>query len=425
METQESTNGLEVQAVNTDYLSDLEGGFLRVRVSHQCNCKCEFCYQEGWSDADQNASIPKKWLYDYCTPLYGRVKTILTGGGEITHAKEGYNFCKFLAEKYPQTNVFTESNGILYDEKWQDLAVKGLFFQHFSLNAACPETYETAVWEKGGKNIYSKIFNNIVNMCKKWGAQGMGCFNPSVSMVVNQKSACDVYDFVKLSLQLKLKAAWFYFDHREGSVGGSAFVHPEIMEPALKTLMKMERVLAKKFNVYFRLWLPMNSTQKLQTEVEAIPIEELKKEFAELLELANDRDMLKEWEERNEFRKKHNKKTLSVEEDYFPTLHTFEKVLADGTCKRTCMAPHRLIDIFANGRLDLCSWMKKPMLKLQDFVKNDTINWAEVLNQPLYRDVRAKALKDDFYYCMDCCPLHPKNPHLNDTMKYGLGRKTP
>lgn len=428
MATQETTAAQTLQVTNTDCLADLEGGFLRMRVSHQCNCKCEFCYQNDWSATDYNAQIPNEWLYDYCTPLYGRVKTILTGGGEITFAKEGYNFCKFLAENYPQTNVLTESNGILYNEKWQNLAVESLFMQHFSLNAACGEIYEKAVWKDGGKAVYSKVLSNITALAKKWQDAGMSCFTPSISMVVNKNSVSDIYDFIKLALKLKLKGTFFYFDHREGSVGGASFVNPEIMENALKTLMKIERILAKKFNVYFRLWLPMNVTQKLQAEVEAIPIEELKEEFAELLELAKDRDMVKEWEERNKLRQERGKKTLSIKEDYFPALYSEDKLLSDGSCKTLCMAPHKSLDIFANGKINLCGWVMVGvggMANLYDYVKNNTIDWVNVLNLPIYQDMRSQVLKDNFSYCMDCCPLHPKNPHLNDIMKYGLGRETP
>lgn len=409
---------------NPDLLADLEGGFLRMRLTHVCNCKCEFCGQTQWSQEMQNATLDPQILYKHCKPLYPRVNSILVTGGELTNAKEGYNFCKFLAENYPQVNVITESNGILYNEKWQNLAVENLFMQHFSLNASNSDYYAKAVWEKGGKDIYNKILENIKSLAQKWIDIKMPYFTPSVSMVVNHKNANDVYDFVKLALSLKLKCVTFYFDQREGSLRGDSFLYPDILEPTLKTLMKIERVLAKKIEVGFRLWLPLNCTQKLQAEIEKIPIKVLRQEFVELLELAKGRDVVKENALRNEARKAKGKKTLKIEEDYFPSLHNEVRTLSDGTKKEICFAPFKSFDVMADGTIILCGWSAWE-LNIKNYIKEDYLDWAKLLNHPNFQDMRAKALKNDFSRCMDCCPLHPKNPHLNDFMKYGVNRETP
>ena len=417
----------DLSKYNPDTVADNQNGFLRMRVSHKCNCKCSFCYQQYWSEEDQNATMPNEWLYDYCTPLYERANVILTGGGEITFAKEGYNFCKFLADNYPKVTVSTESNGILYDEKWQNLALENLNMQHFSLNASNPDSFTKHVWKEGGAAIYNKILGNITTLSQKWQDAGMACFTPSISMVVSHENTYDIYDFVKLALKLRLKAAWFFFNQQEGAFNGeeSVFTYPETLEPALKELMEMERVLAGKFNLYFRLWLPLNATQKLQAEVESLPIKTLSEKYSELLELAKDRDMIKEWEERNKLREQKGKKLLTIEEDYFASLHNMTKTLINGEKKTICMAPYKSIDIFANGRMDLCGWIKAPMANFKDYIKDGKVDWAQILNIPVFQDMREKVLRDDFSYCMDCCPLHPNNPHLNDIMKYGLKRERP
>ncbi len=413
----------ELPLMYTDYLADLEDGVMRIRLTHQCNCKCEFCYQQYWSEEEQNASLDPKIFYEYCKPLYNRLKYIAMGGGEITYAKEGYNYTKFIAENYPHINIFTESNGLLYNEKWQKLAAKHMFAAHFSVNAATPEIYTKSCWKEGGAEAYKKLTTNIQNLIKEQESVGLK-YATSIAMVVNSTSAADVYDFVKMSLKWRCKGIMFYFDTRESSADGKGFKNPEIMDNALRLLMKIERLLARRYMVYFRLWLPMNCTQRLQSEIESIPIEELKKEFADLLELVKERDMIKEYEEREALKKTIGKKPLSIEEDYSPFLYTIDKLLSDGSIKKNiCMAPFKMIDLFASGRLDLCGWMKRPMLNIKDFIKNDTINWAEVLNQPIFCNMRKKALDSDFSYCMDCCPLNPQNPHLNDIFKYSLKRK--
>lgn len=412
---------------NPDIISDLEGGFIRLRVSHKCNCKCSFCYQQFWSEEDQNASMPSEWLYDYCRPLYDRVNIIFAGGGEITFAKEGYNFCSFIAKNYNKPTMTIESNGILFDSKWHDLVINNLAMQHFSLNASNPESYTKHVWKEGGAAIFNKVLDNITTLSKKWQDAGMTCFTPSISMVVNHENTYDIYNFVKLALENKLKAAWFFFNQQEGAFNGkeSVFTYPETLEPALKELMEMERVLAGKFNLYFRLWLPLNATQKLQAEVEAMPIDTLREKYSELLELAKDRDMVREWQERNKLREERGKKLLTLEEDYFATLRSYEKTLSSGEKICTCTMPFKGIDLWANGRLDVCAWVMGQMANFKDYIKDDKVDWAQILNIPVFQDMREKVLRDDFSYCMDCCPLHPNNPHLNDIMKYGLKRERP
>lgn len=414
----------ETPVYSNDFLADLEGGFLRMRLTHQCNCRCKWCGQLWWPQEVQDASLDKKVIYEYCRPLYGRAKTILCGGGEITYAKEGFNFVKFLSEEYPAVNLLTESNGILYDKKWVDLAIANLNKAHFSVNAAHGNIYAEAVWKEGGEKIFERVMNNIKTAAQRWQDVGMPYFAPSISMVVTRESACDIYDFVKMALENKLLAANFYFDQNEGSKIGDGFLYPEIFEPALKTAMEIERVLAKKFNVYFRLWLPLNCTQKLQAEVEAMPIEQLREKYAELLELAKDRDMIKEWQQRNEARKAKHKKLLTIEEEYFPSLHAENRRDAFGRVRPICFAPFKSFDVMADGTIILCGWSAWE-LNIKDFIEDDGINWSKLLNHPVYQDFRARVLRDDFSRCMDCCPLHPKNPHLNQILKYGLERETP
>ena len=55
------------------------------------------------------------------------------------------------------------------------------------------------------------------------------------------------------------------------------------VELALKTLMELERVLAEKFIIYFRLWIPTKDAAVIQQEVEAMPIDELNRKYEKIL----------------------------------------------------------------------------------------------------------------------------------------------
>lgn len=410
-----------IKEYETDTISDLQDGFLRVRLNHTCNCKCEFCVQEEWSQEVQNAIMPKEWLYNYLVPLYSRVKIVQLTGGEITCRKENFEFYKYLAENFPQATVLLESNAISFDEKWQDLSVKNLGYQHFSLNTSNAQTYKNGVWEQGGEAVYNKIIGNIKSCCKKWEDAGLSVFKPSVSMVVTHKTADDVYDFIKLSLELGLRGCIFYFAIHEGA-GKDDFTYPEILGPKLKMLMEIEKVLANKFPLIFRLRLPLLITQQYQKEVNDTPIEELNAKYSELIELAKDRNIMEEWKLRNEARKSHGKKTFTFDEEYKTCTHTEDFLLTDGTVKNVCFAPFKELDIMADGTMLVCGWTNWE-INIKDFIKNNTIDWSKALNNPNFRDLRAKALKCDFSRCMRYCPMHPANPHLNHFEQYGLRKE--
>lgn len=402
----------------TNTLADLEDGLFRIRTNHTCNCRCKFCGQLDWPEEMQNAVMPKEWLYNYFVPLYNRAKIIQLTGGEITCKNDVFDFYKYLTEIAPRTTILLESNGILFDEKWQDLAVKNLDLEHFSLNAACGETYKEGVWEQGGELIYNKILENIKSCCKKWDEAGLSPFKPAVSMVITHETAKDVYNFIKLSLELGIKGCVFYFSMYEGA-GKEDFTYPEILGPKLKMLMEIEKVLANKFPLIFRLRLPMTATLKYQKEVDETPVEVLNEKYSELVELAKDRNLVKEWNFRNEIRAKHGKKLLTFEEEYMTCTHTEEFCLSDGTKRNVCFAPFKELDIMADGTMLVCGWTNWE-INIKDFIQNNTIDWAKALNNPNFQDLRNKALNYDFSRCMKYCPMHPCNPHLNNFDKYGL-----
>ena len=85
-----------------------------------------------------------------------------------------------------------------------------------------------------------------------------------------------------------------------------------------------------------------------------------------------------------------------------------------------CFAPYKSFDVMADGTIILCGWVDWE-INLKDYIVNDKVDWANLLNHPVYQDMRKKVLQDDYSRCMDCCPLHPKNPHLNDFLDINLG----
>jgi hypothetical protein len=183
--------------------------------------------------------------------------------------------------------------------------------------------------------------------------------------------------------------------------------------------MEIERVLARKFFLYFRLWIPTAEAAPLQEEVEATPLAELQEKHGELLRLAQGRSMEDELRKRNEIRKQRGKKTVLFDEEWTPTIRMVE------ICgKKVCFAPWKEIDLYPNGRLDFCGWYKET-LNLRDFIVNDSVNWDRILDSPEFKTIRHNIWNGCFDGCQVCCPMNSCANPITPVHKYGFERIEP
>ena len=140
---------------------------LHLGFNANCNCRCKFCSQ-GDQRYIKKELIDQDLLYKHLLPLYPKTKFLIPTQGEITCVSEGYDYLKWINENYPQINISIESNGIAFNEKWQDLAVKNLMNVHFSVNAISNETFLRTVWgDVGGEKVFEKIEKNITGYIQK------------------------------------------------------------------------------------------------------------------------------------------------------------------------------------------------------------------------------------------------------------------
>ncbi len=408
---------------NPLYKAKIKDGYLRLLLTHRCNAKCDFCPHWKWSEAKLKQELSHEFLFEQCKPLYEKVKMVSFCGGEITIYKYGIELGEFINKYYPHITVVTESNGIMWNDGWQKNASEGLWSVNFSINGSNEEIYHKSCWRADGWEIpYKKTQQNILSYINLLKEKGHSVFNPGISMVVNRDSACDVYNFVKYALKIKARKLSFFFDNQETDLSGQNktknFKYPEIMLPALKTMMEIERVLAKKFCIYFRLWLPAEGIDEMQNEVDSIPIKELREKYKDLLELAKDRDMLKEHNERNKIRKEHGKKVLNFDEDFNATLR-----LINIGGKQVCFAPWTLIDIMASGKLSFCSWARGTTGLNYLYNKKGNIDWEKTLNSMPYVIYRKKHLHEDFSGCQAICPMNSNANPIVPVHKYGFDRE--
>jgi len=349
---------------------------------------------------EKNHSMDKKWLYELCTPLYKQIKSILITGGEPYSLEESYPFMKFLSRNYPGINIFTESNGILFDKKFQCLAAENLFMTHFSLNGSNEAVFQQSCWEgTGGEAIYRKMLKNVYEYVMLLRGMGRECFAPSISMVINRDSCGDILSFVELGLTLSARAILFYFDYTENNMAGKYFRNPENNRRVLRQLLELERVFAGKVYIYFRLWIPGGELSLLEPIVNQMDIGVLESKYAALLELAAGRSMKKEFEARNSMRIACGKKALLYEEDLDQTLHK-------DAVSNICFAPWHELDLYPNGRIDFCSWYKET-INIKDYIKNGSLDWYEVMNSYEYMEKRKAFLAGIYEGCLEYCPMKP------------------
>ena len=403
----------------------LDKGLLRIRITNACNAKCRYCGVRCTFGEEANHAMNPAWYYELCRPIYKNIGVILITGGDAFFAKESFNYMKFMSENYPQITLLTESNGIAFNEKFQELAAQNLFKTHFSINASNAEVFAKSCWDiddgDSARRIFPIMLKNIRHYVEKLKSMGKICFAPDLSMVINKDNVDDILDFVELALELHAGFIVFFFDYTENDMSSDFFTNPAVSRPALKILMELERVLAEKVIVYFRLWLPAKEAEIIQQEVEAIPIEILNKKYEKILKLAENRSIIGEFNKRNELRREIGKNELPLVDDISPTLHLqkFEN-------REICFAPWNEIDLYPDGRMDFCGWFQ-PTLNIKNFIRKkngkEFVNWDEILNSYEYISARYRILHNNFEGCQVCCPMNSvKNP-VESCTKYNLDRK--
>ena len=415
----------KILARHPDCTTQLNRGLLRLRITNACNAKCRYCGVRCTFGEEANHAMIPAWYYELCRPIYDKLIMVLITGGDAFFAKESFNYMKFMSENYPQVTLMTESNGIAFNEKFQTLALKNLFKTHFSVNASNADVFAKSCWDSDDGDSARKMFpimlRNIRNYVDKLAAEDMLCFAPDLSMVINKDNADDILNFVELALELHAGFIIFYFDYTENDMSAEHFTNPTVARPAMKTLMELERVLAEKVLVYFRLWLPTAEAAALQQEVEATPIDALNAKYEKILRMAEGRSILGELKKRNEFRRAAGKHELAIVDDISPSLH-----LKQETDREICFAPWNEIDLYPDGRLDFCGWFE-PTLNIKNFIERDVdgkefVDWNRILNSFEYASARYRILHDDFRGCQVCCPMNSIKSPVEPVTKYNVDR---
>lgn len=388
-----------------ELLSLIDGGHLHLQITSRCNMRCSFCYQKNWDIERQSApDMPEKWIYDYCRPLYEKVQEINVFGGEITAIPEGFRVVSFLAENYPAVTLHLESNGLAFNEKWQEFAIKNLMYVSFSVNAATPETFARAIWPQGGVRAFEKVHANIDSYVNKLREAGLSAFSPVITMVVSPETAHEIRAFVAMGLKWGCRRIHLLMNQRF-----SRCVELEpVMGWAMLEMLKMERVLAGGVRLDVKLFLPEAPAASMQAEVDAMPMQKLREEYADLLELARGRDEEREHAERMAARKARGKKPVEKNLEIMTSCGCYYADMpAECVNRCVCAPPWKSLSVSNDGMLVQCPWNYKYKANLQSFLTENGIDWNNVLNGHEFRLMRRNILAGDYSGCMEGCPYLP------------------
>lgn len=390
----------EKTKIQQKYISAFEDGTFRVRITNKCPGKCDFCGMKNMTEEDRNTEMNYKWYMEYMRPLYSKLKTVLITGGDAFFASHSYEYMKMLSDEYKHISIYTESNGMTFSKKFQKLACDNLFTTHFSLNASNAITYAKGCWSsEGGEKAYKKCIENVNDYILLLKQNNRIEFAPNISMVINSRTADDVVEFIKMALKNDFSYVVFYFDYLENDMSGDYFANPDIMRPILKQLLELEYLLKDKFYIQFRLWVPLKELDIAEKELQLVSLYDLQEKYDDIFQLAKNRSIEGEHNKRNYIRRNNGKRELTKDEEYSLTLRTF---CVKGNT--VCAMGWNSLDLYPNGRLDFCGW-HIPTLFFPDYIKNDSVDWNEIINSNEFLNYREKMLKGDYSGCMSCCPI--------------------
>lgn len=397
-----------------ELLSDMQDGLLRLRVTNACNAKCRYCGVRLFFGEEKNHQMDRKWLFETCRPLYSKIRYLLLTGGDPNITPHSYDFMKFITEEYPHITIYNETNGIAFDKKFQKLFAENYHKVHVSINSSNADLYAKSCWEgTGGEVAYKKFMVNLIDYVELLAERDQLCFGPDVSMVINHDNYFDVAEFVKLALQLHATMITFFFDYTENNMANPYFTQPNLMRPALKTMMEIEKVLADRVFMNFRLWVPVKELELIEEQVNNESDADLCEKYHEIDELAKGRSIVDEHKQRNALRRKAGKAELNFDEDHSSTIRLETRMGRD-----ICWAPWKELDIYPDGRIDFCGWYEPTQNLNYFFSENGYLDWDEVINSYEYMRGRKRILQHEYDECQTCCPMNDVANPIVDLYKY-------
>ncbi|MHA1251123.1 MAG: radical SAM protein [Candidatus Helarchaeota archaeon] len=176
--------------------------YLHIEMGYRCNVRCTMCFQEEYS----SVMDPIIWK-ENIKPLYDYLDIIEIQGGEPTVLKDYLQFIMYVLKINPNLKFGILTNGILFDNEWQQIFIDHGWRVNFSVNSASKGVYEKIV--KYGN--YDRLWENINSLLKKKINSNSDVL-VAASFVIIDKNYQEITNFIEKCFNKGINEVRFFYD---------------------------------------------------------------------------------------------------------------------------------------------------------------------------------------------------------------------
>jgi MoaA/NifB/PqqE/SkfB family radical SAM enzyme len=131
---------------------------LHLELGYFCNIRCVMCYQKNYTE-----KLPEYIWREKLLPIYSGLRELNIQGGELTMMPEAKELITLVKKYNNKVKFGCMTNGLRFDDYWQDEFIDNGFMLNFSLNAASLKTYEKMCKYSN----YDKVLSNLKELLRK------------------------------------------------------------------------------------------------------------------------------------------------------------------------------------------------------------------------------------------------------------------
>ena len=110
---------------------------LHIELGYPCNIRCIMCFQQNFAQR-----MDRRIWEEALLPVYPHVDVVLIQGGEPTILKESRELVALVSKLNSSARFGMMTNGVRFDDYWQQIFAEKGWEANFSINAATKETHE-------------------------------------------------------------------------------------------------------------------------------------------------------------------------------------------------------------------------------------------------------------------------------------------
>ncbi len=175
---------------------------LHILTGRACNQRCRMCYQQDF----RRELAPVIWQ-ERLAPLYPHLGQVLLQGGEPTVLRSAWELTELLGRRAPQVRLGIMTNGLRFDDRWQETWMKRGYLVHFSLNAAREDTHGLIC----GAGRWPVVMGHLAaTVARK--RRGEGTAEIAASFVILDENLAELAQFIPFCAERGIERVVFFHD---------------------------------------------------------------------------------------------------------------------------------------------------------------------------------------------------------------------